>query len=537
MKKLLFAIAGAASFAALAADPSPRAGDDIDVLGFENFNLQAVGVTGAVVNRDDYGILGLTQWVCTGDDASLVKTYGNDNAAKGSGLSYPAPFEDEGDNYLALDTNGSELQRYFSTDTTNGTPTEVSGPLYIDTLVQFTPSESAPTAADLTGAKLAIWLGVENNVTNLYVQGVQYANAEIDVAVPTAYKITNVIPQPGTWYRLTVKAIPAALSTMGMVSAFTVTIDGTEAVAEQCLLVDDAMDVATGGVGSILTADDLALITANKVFGSMADLTQTGLSCVGFKGTGALDDFVVTTAQPDFTPAALDFTLTLGANVTSAAVTYTVDGGEAQTPTFANGVAQIPAGALVSIAEPVFAAGYQLAGFTTNAVDVASATFPFAFTLDATTVVEITAEQIPVSYPTYVGEDATLKTQYDAWKNTNGADANSAYEKQFLLNVAPGTTVADDALVIESITENATAGWDIVVSTSVSGATLSANDETTYNGYLLVKSANDLAGLASATPAAYPVTAVTGGKVSINVTAGKFMKVVLTTTAPAAANE
>ena len=93
--------------------------------------------------------------------------------------------------------------------------------------------------------------------------------------------------------------------------------------------------------------------------------------------------------------------------------------------------------------------------------------------------------------------------------------------------------MADDALVIESITENATTGWDIVVATTVSGAALSDGSSTTYNGYLLVKAANDLAGLATATPVSYPVTAVTGGKVSITVTAGKFMKVVLTTTAPA----
>ena len=328
MKKLLFALAGTVAFAAFADDPS--AGDnDIDVLGFENFDLTLQTVSGAVVNRTDSGIEGQGKWVCTGDDASLVKTYGDDNAAAPSLTTYPAPFTDGGDQYLALDTNGSELQRYFTTDTTNGTPTAVStDPLYIDTLVQFTPSESAPTSADLDGAKLAIWLGVVDNVTNLYVQGLQYSDAEISVSAPVAYKITNVIPQPGTWYRLTVKAIPFALSGAQMVSAFTVAIDGTAAVAEQCLLVGDALDIATGGAdGSICTADEYALISANKVFGSMADLTQTGLSCVGFKGTGAIDDFVVTTETPSFNPPAVDFTLAWPAGLT--AVSYSIDGGAA----------------------------------------------------------------------------------------------------------------------------------------------------------------------------------------------------------------
>ena len=381
MKKLLFTFAAAAAFAAMADDPSKGA-NDIDVLGFENFNLsQTATVSGAVVNRGDDGTLGLTQWVCNGDDASLVKTYGGDNATAPSLALYPAPFTDGGDNYLALDTNGSELQRYFSTDTTNGTPTAVSGPLYIDTLVQFTPSESAPTSADLDGAKLAIWLGVVNNVTNLYVQGMQYSDAEISVSAPVAYKITNVIPQPGTWYRLTVKAIPAALSTMGMVSAFTVAIDGTEAVAEQCLLVGDAMDVATGGVGSILTADDLALINANKVFGSMADLTQTGLSCVGLKGTGAIDYFVVTTEEPTLAPPAIDFTLTWPSGYT--AVSYQI--GDAAAVAIDGNTTfpiQVPDGATVAFtfqnADGVTKTMTATASSSVNSIDASDATFTWA---------------------------------------------------------------------------------------------------------------------------------------------------------------
>ena len=174
MKKLLFAIVGAASFAALAADPTPGA-NDIDVLGFENFNLtDTEHVTGAVVDRTDSGVEGTSKWSCSGDDASLVKTYGGDNAAKGNGLTFPGPFEDEGNQYLALDTNGAELQRFLNPTDTNTPITVAADGTYIDTLIQFTPSESAPT--DLDGAKLAIWLGVdsEHNTTNLMVAGAYY---------------------------------------------------------------------------------------------------------------------------------------------------------------------------------------------------------------------------------------------------------------------------------------------------------------------------------------------------------------------------
>ena len=213
------------------------------------------------------------------------------------------------------------------------------------------------------------------------------------------------------------------------------------------------------------------------------------------------------------TSAIMTFTLTVP-TVEHATPTVTVGGQAASGNTFNYG----------TVVDVVWAAesGYQI---------TANGTQQFTMTSDQSVVAPTVAAV--ASYPSYVGDDATLKTQYDAWKTTYGADSESAYEKQFLLNVASNTTVADDALQIDSITENATAGWDIVVSTTVTGAALSDGSKTTYNGYLLVKAADTLAGLASATPVAYPVTAVTGGKVSITVTSGKFMKVELTTTAPA----
>ena len=53
----------------------------------------------------------------------------------------------------------------------------------------------------------------------------------------------------------------------------------------------------------------------------MAEMTAT-LTSVGFKGTGAIDDFVVTTEAPDFTPAAIDFSLTWPSGLT--AVSYQI---------------------------------------------------------------------------------------------------------------------------------------------------------------------------------------------------------------------
>ncbi len=531
MKKLLFAIAGAASFAALAADPA--VGDNITVLGFENFQTTDVGV----VNKDDSGGNDTSYWsVPAGaEDNSLVKAYGvGENATAPTGISFPAPFTDAGNNYLALDTNGSELQRAIPAA---GQTIGASG-TYVDTLVQFTPSESAPGEGDLTGAKLAIWLGVENNVTNLYVQGNLYdVGGEGFDAVATNFVLqaasgTKEI-QPGTWYRLTVKAIPNVLSGISTIPAFMISVDGVEMVATTAPFSADFVSAANGM--EALSSDMATAIAANKLIPSLEAASEFGtsvtLTAVGFKGTGAIDDFVVTETAPEFAPSAISLTLTwTAAEVT--AVSYVLESDPATTNAVTSGTAvSIPAAAIGTNVTLIatFESGYEFDYLDIGGYHLESLTFPVPpISTNATLVAKAAA-----AYPTYVGEDAALKSQYDTWKATNGADSQSAYEKQFLLNVAPGTTVADDALVIESITENETAGWDIVVSTSVSGAALSDGSDTTYNGYLLVKSANDLAGLATATPVAYTVNAVTGGKVSITVTAGKFMKVVLTTTAPA----
>ena len=531
MKKLLFAIAGAAAFSAFAADPSAGA-NDISLVGFENYTVDQT-----VIGYGDNGQEGGSLWSCAGDDASLVKAYAGGDVSAPS-ITEPRPFNGETNTkYLNLDTNGSELKRNIKAD---GTPQGVStDPLYIDTLVQFTPSESAPTDLD-SDVKLAIWLGVdsEHNTTNLYVQGVQYATAEIDTPVATAYMITNVIPQPGTWYRLTVKAIPAALSKAGMVSAFTVAIDGTEAVASQGLLVDAALataegDVALGENGYICTADDLALITANKVFGSMADLTQTGLTTVGFKGTGALDDFVVTTEEPGFSPAVLEFTLTWDSSMVSA-VSYVLSTDTSVTNALTSGTAiQIAVGTTGTVElVPTFEDGYEFDHLQIGDSAWEYLTFPVpGVSTNGTLVAKAAA-----AYPTYIDtNDGTIKGKYDAWKTAYQADTASQWESAFLLNMDPTAQVAAGTalLKIASITE-VSGGWELEIASEAT--TLTATDGTVLvgNGYLRIIAADTIAGLANATPT-YINVAVTNGKITVTVPAanGKFMKAELTTQAPA----
>ena len=510
MKKLMFAAALVASAAAFAAP--------INAVSFENGGDYNPNAANSYFYFD-----GESNSSVVSNDATTASTI----ATKRTDY-----YKDANNaNYLALDTEGGTLWRSLDTitsetvgeDTTYGlgaAQAVASTGTYLDTLVQFTVTEDeAPTLGE--DDKLAIWLQADEGTTNLLVKAAVVSDQ--GDRTETTFTVTGTTVNPGTWYRLTVKAI-ADITDGELVPGFQIFLDGNLVTADKPTLTAEYL--------ALLDTDShYADLVACKYFASLK--TTTTLQGVGFQGTGAVDEIVWTEDNP-IPAAVVEFTLTYSgdSNVTQlGAVTYTIDGGEAQTPT----EGKIPDGASVSIAAPTFASGYQLAALTVDGTPVASPTFPYTFTMAADTTVAITSEPIPVSYPTYVGEDAALKTQYDTWKQAVGFDdsSTSTHEKQFLLNVDEETTVADDALQIDSITENATAGWDIVVSTTVTGAALSDGSKTTYNGYLLVKAADTLAGLASATPVAYPVTAVTGGKVSITVTSGKFMKVELTTTAPA----
>ena len=547
MKKLMFATALAASVAAFATDP-------INAISFESYSPGATMGANGAAESNDYGT-GPFFYFDGGEGVSnsSVVTNGSPSTKKTAYFAEAA----NNNNYLALDTEGGTFWRSIGTISNTeveGVPTYGLGTAqtvaatgtYLDTLVQFTVTEDdAPTTT--SDDKLAIWLGVSTNAqgevtgTNLMVRA-NYWEAPGEDPVPTDFVTTGATIIPGNWYRLTVKAIPTVMS-RGVYPAFQIFVDGNE-IASLTAQYSDGEDGFQDAASAYWSEGMGALAAANKLFPTLAEkpdaVEDVTLQGVGFQGTGAVDEIVWTEEDlfPAGGPTVVDytFTLTLNANVTGADVTT-----NGVAVVFDNDTAQIVEGTTVSIAQPTFANGYQLDTITTNNVVIASPSFPIEFTMDGAMTVEITSEQIPATYPSYVGENATLRTQYDAWKALTGntADTASAYEKQFLLNVTQATTVADDALQIDSITENATAGWDIVVSTTVSGAALSKAAEgdtftTTYNGYLLVKSADTLAGLESATPTQYAVTAVTGGKVSITVTTGKFMKVVLTTTAPAA---
>ena len=169
-------------------------------------------------------------------------------------------------------------------------------------------------------------------MTNLYVAGGAYSAETTDdddiTVTAKSYKLSGTY-EANTWYRLTIKAINS-IADAGWEGSkypgFEICIDGTTLT-----VVDDQVYDATAlawFADGVIT--DTSFLTGGTFIPSAVTALSTAaptITAVGFKGTGALDDFVVTTQAPDLTPPAIDFTLTWPSGVTP--VSYTIDGGEA----------------------------------------------------------------------------------------------------------------------------------------------------------------------------------------------------------------
>ena len=330
MKKLMIALAGAASFAAMALPTQSSfegitAGVKINETGLDANWSQADGDPASAV----------AAYVAVGEDG--VKA--DYNGSCGSPLDTPY-----GSNYLALDTGGGELFRWLD-GVPNGSTSTVSladAPVYIDTLVQFTatdPSTEVEIAAD---AKLAIWMvGDSENGYTLNVRGGRFVTVpgeepgvEVVTTEPTNYVFSATGKLPNTWYRLTVKAIQSLSALEGATfPGFVVYLDGEPLATTENAYSSSAYSMLTdsftpegGEPITVVTGANKDLLDDNMFIPSaqsLAEGTTVTLESVSFQGSGALDDFVVTTDLPNFLNV-IDFTLTWPAGVT--AVSYTIDG-------------------------------------------------------------------------------------------------------------------------------------------------------------------------------------------------------------------
>ena len=318
MKKLTFALACASTFALFADIGAPKA-------GFEDYTE----ATGWKVADEYEPGTETTYWLYEGasgsEDGSTVKAYGGDN------LAVPTTGGDAGEKYLELSTEGGTLWRSLAagkkdeTDIANklGAAQDVpDGGLYIDTMVQFTPTEDGGTPETADGDKLAIWLNVDSSgdtpVTNLMVRAAQWAD---DGNSEFFTKKTFVLTGAGdisssTWYRLTVKAIANCDQRMknenytSSITGFQIYLDNTLLKTTEPAFADSYLKLATdagewGWLDSSVEqeAEVLALMRSGTLIPSLAGAeTVSTLQAVGFKGSGALDNLAFSEGAPSPSP-------------------------------------------------------------------------------------------------------------------------------------------------------------------------------------------------------------------------------------------
>ncbi|MDD5705454.1 MAG: hypothetical protein PHR35_05980, partial [Kiritimatiellae bacterium] len=221
-------------------------------------------------------------WYSGPNDASYVTnmTY---TYSPVTGVSYPLT-NSAHSRVLRLNTEGDTL----TNDVANGTFT--GGTIWLDTMVQFVPSEDLPTTLTNDNTiKAAVLAYASETSTNLVVYHGTYA-AGVGASNRT-FTTTSKVIDPGAWYRLTVAM--AGVTSDNTWEAFQVRVDGV-LLTNSAAYGDDWNDVFTTTGPS---ANGTWFLTAGRGIGGNSG-APTEIQSLGFQGTGYLDDLVVTNADP-----------------------------------------------------------------------------------------------------------------------------------------------------------------------------------------------------------------------------------------------
>jgi len=208
----------------------------------------------------------------------------------------------------ATNTKGLKLSTEDGTLFRNLTGANIGdGGLYVDTDVQFTLTDKSDRPAATADDKFIIWLEADEDLgtTNLCVWAREYAldNGELDFATGSnkVYTLDASAIVPGSWHRLTVKAIAKSYKDdEGLnVPGFQVYLDNTLLTSSQFMVPDaDFSDAYTATAGTPLQD----LINGSLKFFPAMSATLGTLSQVGFSGEGKIDDFVVSDNIPSALP-------------------------------------------------------------------------------------------------------------------------------------------------------------------------------------------------------------------------------------------
>lgn len=541
MKKLMFGLACAAAVCAMA-DNS---------VGFEEY----IGAKNFVGAHDDMGYN-------TGDmyfayrsasgsqDGSMVKAYnvGENLPTFNYGKKRPNAFVGaQNDWYLELSTEGGTLWRGFEvTDDFDETGDRQLGSavsltdveandanVYVDTLVQFTPTEDGKAPAVDPADQMAIWLNVDSSnpeapVTNLCILAATVDKSLTGVArtftVPNkAQDAAGIDVVPGQWYRLTVKTY-ADLTAGECIPGFQLYIDGKLVKTDTQCISDDLIEVLEMYDEVGIPVDQ---IKAGSAFASLWTLGLEGSGSpespmfqgVGFKGSGAIDDLSLTTKVPNIFEAtgSVDFTLTWDANV--SAVSYTIGSDTFTIEALTTGSMTVE-GVDLDTVVTVAATAKDWYAVTAGAGDVR---------IDEEKTVEIKTALVKTLADAGIENlEGVAVADAKAWADANKltpaqiadcAFALDAYLMNAGLDAAPALAIVDIAEV--------EGGWNITVKATAGEADINLG---AINGALKVKTAATLDALDAAAAAEYAVTTAEDGTAVVKVTGDNtnFMKATVT---------
>lgn len=230
-------------------------------------------------------------------DASTITAYeGSDVAKPETKLeSIPDGFATSGDKFLKLSTEDGTLFRNVKTD---GAADQLTNPVYLDTVVQFTATDPGDRPQATDEDKFIIWLESGEQGNNLRVRAGEYGQGEQGGIVFKGTKLYTLSAEgmaigPGSWHRLTVKAVANALGEKGTMPAFEIYIDGTPMASAESAFAEEALEQEDGMPAGF---------AARTIFPSMNAESAASLTKVGFSGEGKLDDLVITSEYPSVVP-------------------------------------------------------------------------------------------------------------------------------------------------------------------------------------------------------------------------------------------
>jgi hypothetical protein len=347
-------------------------------------------------------------WYAESGDASTIVS----NDAAYADIEGDGPItNDTAELILNLETEGNTLSRTAGVSI-------ASAPVYVDTLIKFTPSEDDPEI-NMTDVKVALYVNAQSN---LVVVHTFYEGGTTPV---TTNSVIDGGINPDAWYRLSMEVSTNALA----LPATRIFVDGT-AITHPNAYVPGG---ASGGGEWFVNTD-----------------SAFDVDLISFQGTGLLDELVVSDTAPNFEePAAILLTL----YSPDAQVTFSPVG-----PVESGTEVTITADEWYRIDSVTGPINETIAGLPAKAVtNVLTAGASCTVTATAAMV----SGDLPLGGGTYPAGDVA------AWALAQTpplgeTDVTGVMEDDYLMNVAPGT---DPVLTITAITVGATS-VDVDVTTT-----------------------------------------------------------------------